>query len=186
MMNRADARPDPNASAPAPWIQSPPSPQGLPSRHPHDGEHRPRLAGPRIFRHPHGGRGGVGPSTLSVTAVEDAPPPQTHSTARTLVDTKNLLIVVHVPVRAEDPATTRLKETHARPCVRRGAPQSPTMRGLRPDGSRDTARSHQAEQILGIGVVQRKIATGNTGSGMRAVVDVAILHGSLSHRESAV
>lgn len=186
MMNRADGSPDPNASAPAPWIQSPPSPQGLPSRHPHDGEHRPRLAGPRIFRHPHGGRGEVGPSTLSVTAVEDGPSPQTHNTAHILVDTKNPLTIVHVLVRVEDPATTRLKETHARPCVRRGALLSLMMRDLRPDDSRDTARSHQAEQTLGIGVVPRKIATGNTGSGMRGGVDVEVLHESLSHRESAV
>lgn len=188
MMNRADESSKTNANAPAPWTQSPPSPQGLPSRRPHEGEYRPLLGGPRIFRHPRGGRGEAGPSNLLVTAVEDAPQVQIHNTVHVLVGTKNLLTLVHVPIRAEHLATTLLKETSARLCVKHVGRTLlfPMMADQRLDDSRDTTHGPQVDQILAIDVVQGKVATGNTGFGTRAMEGIEALHQNLSHHESAV
>lgn len=129
MMNPADGNPNSSANAPAPWTPSPPSPRGLPNHRPREGEHRPPRARPRIFRHPHDGRGEAGPLTLSVTAVEDVRSLQMHSTDRDPVGARKLLTVVNVPVHAEGLVTTTLlKETHARLCVKHVALLFPTMR----------------------------------------------------------
>lgn len=186
MTGRVDASPNSSANAQAPWIPSPPSPRDLLNRRPHEGEHRPPLAGPRIFRHPHGGRGEVGPLTLSVTAVEDAPLVQMRNTVHVPVVAKSLLTLVNVPVRTEDPVTTLLKETHARLCVKHVALLSRTMRDQRLNDSRGTTHGRQADRIPGIDVVQKKAATGDTGTGTKDVVQEEVLHQNLSHHGSGV
>ncbi|KAI7785958.1 hypothetical protein LA080_005619 [Diaporthe eres] len=184
MMNPADGNLNSSANALAPWTPSPPFPRGLPNHRPREGEHRPPRARPRIFRHPHGGRGEVGPLTLSVTAVEDAPPLQIHNTDP--VGARKHLTVVNVPFRAKGLAATLLKETHARLCVKHVALLFPTMRDQYLDDSRGTAHGRRADQIPGIVAAQRKVATGSTGIGTSDVVDIEVLHRNLSHRGSAV
>lgn len=185
-MNPAHGSPNSSANGPAPWTPSPPSPRGLPNHRPREGERRPPLARPRIFRHPPGGRGEVDPLTLLVTAVEDAPPLQMRNTDHVPVGAKRPLTVVNVLVRAEDLVTTLLKETHARPCVKHVALLFPTMRDQHLDDSRGTAHGRRADRIPGIDAVQRKVATGSIGRGTRDVVDIEVLRRNLSHRGSAV
>lgn len=186
MMDRVDASPNSSANAQAPWIPSPPSPRDHPNHRPHEGEHRPPLAGPRNIRHPYGGRGEVGPLTLSVTAVEDAPLVQMRNTVHVPVAAKSPLTLVNVPIRAEDLVRTLLKERHARLCVKHVARLSRTMRDQRLDDSRGTTRGRRVGRIPGIDVVQKKVATGNTEIGMKDVVHAEILHQNLSHHGSGV
>lgn len=185
-LDRVDASLNSSANDQAPWTLSPPSPQDLLNHRPHGGERRPPLAGPRIFRHPHVGRGEVGPLTLSLTTVEDAPPLQMRSTVQVPVGARSPLTLVNVPVRTEDLATTPLKETRARLCVKHVALLSRMTRDQRPDDSRGTTHGRQADRIPGIDVAQRKVATGSTGRGTRDVMHVEVLHQSLSHHGSGV
>lgn len=186
MVNRAAASPCPNANAPAPWIRSPLSPPGLPSHRPHEGEHRHHLAEARTFRHPRGGRGEADPSILSVTPVADAPSLQMQITVNILVDSLSPLDLAIVLIRAEDLVKTLLKETHAHLCLRTVAHLFLMTRDQRQGDSRGTTHGHQVVQILKFGVVQRKVATGSTGTGTRAMVDREVLRQNLSHRGSAV
>lgn len=187
MMDLADVSPYPNANAPAPWIQSLPSPRGLPSHRPHEGEHRHHLAEARMFRHMRAGRGEARPSILLVMGVADARSLQMHNTVRALVGTMNPLSLANVLIRAEVRVKARLKGTHARLWLRTVALLFPTMRGQRQDDSRGTTRGHRVDQNPEIGIVQRKVATGSTGTGTRsrAVVGIEVHHQTLSHRGSA-
>jgi hypothetical protein len=112
-----------------------------------------------------------------------------HNTVNNLVGTMNPLNVVNVLIRAEDLVTTLPRQRHARLCLRTVALLFPTMRNQRQDDSRGTTHGHRVDRIQEIGVVQRKVATGSTGStgiGTRALVDIEVLHQNLSHRGSAV
>lgn len=124
--------------------------------------------------------------TLSVTAVEDAPPLQMHNTDSDPVGARKPLTVANVPVRAEGLVTTLLKETHAHLCVKHVALLFPTMRDQHLDDSRGTAHGRRADRSPGIVAVQRKVATGSTGIGMKDVVDIEVLHRNLSQGGSAV
>lgn len=186
MMDRVGVSLNSSANDQAPWTPSPPFPQDLLNHRPHEGEHRPPLAGPRIFRHPHVGRGEVGPSTLSVTTVEDGPPLRMHPTVQVPVGAKSPLTLVNVPARTEDLVTIPTKEIHARLCAKHAALLSRTTRDQRPDDSRGTTHGRQADRIPGIDVAQRRVATGSTGRETRDVVHVEVLHQSLSHHGSGV
>lgn len=107
------------------------------------------------------------------------------NTVNILVDTLSLLDLAIVPIRAEDLVKTLLRETHAHLCLRTVARRFPTTRDHRQDDSRGTTHGHQVDRIE-IGVVQKKVVTGSTGTGARAVVDTEVLHQNLSHRGSAV
>lgn len=186
MMDRVGVSLNSSANDQAPWTPSRPFPQDLLNHRPHEGERRPPLAGPRIFRHPHDGRGEVGPLTLSVTTVEDAPPLQMRTTVQVPVGAKSPLTLVHVPARTEDLVTTPSKKTHARLCVKHVALLSRTTRDQRPDGSKGTVHGPQADRIPGIDVAQRRVAIGSTGRETRDGVLVEVLHQSLSHHGSGV
>lgn len=186
MAGLVDAGSDPNANAPALWIQSHPSLPDLPNHRPREGEHRHPPAEARTLRHPRGGQGEAGPSILSVTAVVGAPSLQTQNIVNALVDPMSPLSLLIVPIRAEDLMTTLLKESHNHLCLGTVALLFPTMRDQRRDDSRGTTRGHQVDRIQKIGVVWRKVATGVTGIGTRAVVDTEVLRQNKSHRGSAV
>lgn len=99
----------------------------------------------------------------------------------------NPLSLANVLIRAEVRVKILLKGTYARLWLRTVAFLFPTMRDQRQDDSRGTTRGHQVGQNPEIGIVQRNVATGSTGTGPRSrvVVGIEVHHQTLSHRGSA-
>ncbi|KAL1874890.1 hypothetical protein Daus18300_003431 [Diaporthe australafricana] len=140
----------------------------------------------RMFRHPCGGRGEAGPSTLSVTTAEDDLRAQMHNTALSLAGIKDLLAPVGVPILVEDHVTILPTGMQAHPCVQRVALLLPMMKDCRLDDSRGTIQGLQVDQIPGTNVIQKRVATGNTGIETRATSNAEFLRRDQSQRGSAV
>lgn len=140
-----------------------------------------------MFRHMRDDRGEAGPSILLVMGVADARSLQMHNTVRALVGTTNLLSLANVLIRAEVCVKTLLKGMHARLWLRTVVLLFPTMRDQRQDDRRGTTHAQRVDQNLEIGVVQRKVATGSTGTGIRSrvMVGMEVHDQNLSHRGSA-